>query len=95
VYRHRVAKTDIRESLTHTPDAYGKSCRSSDVARLHADRQIFITSLGDPTVPASFTRQLPRNQEFAMVRFSDRQSAKCRMNAGNLTLRTIRQRPPL
>jgi hypothetical protein len=26
-------------------------CRSSDVARLHADRQIFITSLGDPTVP--------------------------------------------
>jgi hypothetical protein len=27
---------------------------------------LFSTSLGDPTVPASFTRQLPRNKEFAM-----------------------------
>jgi hypothetical protein len=40
---------------------------SSDAARLHANRRIFITSLGDPTVPASSTHQLLRNQEFAMV----------------------------
>ena len=34
--------------------------------------RIFITSLGDPTeptVPASSTRRLLRNQEFAMVTF--------------------------
>jgi hypothetical protein len=40
---------------------------SSDAARLHANRRIFITLLGDPTVPASSTHQLLRNQEFAMV----------------------------
>src|SRR5450756_1987251 len=39
---------------------------SSDTARLRANPPIFSSSLGDPTVPASFTRQLPRNQEFAM-----------------------------
>ncbi|MDB6102947.1 MAG: hypothetical protein JWO52_2946, partial [Gammaproteobacteria bacterium] len=40
---------------------------SSDAARLHAKRRIFNTSHGDRTVPDSFTRQLPRNQEFAIV----------------------------
>jgi hypothetical protein len=40
---------------------------SSDAARLRADRRIFMTSLGDPTVPVSSTRQLLRNQEFAIV----------------------------
>jgi hypothetical protein len=42
--------------------------RLSGAAQVHSDRRIFSTSLGDPTVPASFTRQLPRNQEFAMDR---------------------------
>jgi len=41
--------------------------RSSDAAQVRSNRRIFSTSLGDPTVPASFTRQLLRNQEFAMV----------------------------
>jgi hypothetical protein len=62
-----VLSSTCTTSGAFTPDSV-VGCRSSDVARLHADRQIFITSLGDPTVPASFTRQLPRNQEFAMVR---------------------------
>jgi hypothetical protein len=43
------------------------SGKSSPASRLHANRRIFITSLGDPTVPASFTRQLLRNQKFPMV----------------------------
>jgi hypothetical protein len=41
--------------------------RSSDAARAHANRRIFITSPGDRTVPASSTFQLLRNQHFAMV----------------------------
>jgi hypothetical protein len=40
---------------------------SSDTARLHAKPRIFIASSGDPTVPASFTRQSLRNQHFATV----------------------------
>jgi hypothetical protein len=40
VYRHRVAKTDIRESLTRTPEAYGELVSSRGavlcrVARSH------------------------------------------------------------
>jgi hypothetical protein len=44
----------------------GVGRRSSGAAQVHSNRRIFGTSLGDPTVPASFTRQLPCNQEFAM-----------------------------
>jgi hypothetical protein len=40
---------------------------SSGAAQLHSNRRVFSTSLGDPSVAASFTRQLSRNQEFAMV----------------------------
>jgi hypothetical protein len=50
-----------------TPDSVVER-HSSGAAQLHSNRRISSSSLGDPTVPASFTRQLPRNQEFAMVR---------------------------
>jgi hypothetical protein len=51
---------------------------SSHTARLHSNRRIFGTSLGDPTVPASFTRQLLRNQEFAMVRMGGLRAQEAR-----------------
>jgi hypothetical protein len=34
--------------------------------KLHVNRQILITSLGDRTAPASSTRQVQRNRESAM-----------------------------
>jgi hypothetical protein len=37
-----------------------------------------LISLGDPTVPASFTRQLLRNQEFAMVRMGGLRAQEAR-----------------
>jgi hypothetical protein len=49
-----------------TPDSVVER-RPSDAAHVHSNRRISSTSLGDPTVPDSFTRQLPRNQQSAMV----------------------------
>lgn len=48
----------------HTP-MFAVGCLSSNAARLHANRRIFITSLGDPTVRTSSARQLLRDEEFS------------------------------
>jgi hypothetical protein len=54
----------ITTSDAFTPDSVvGR--RSSDMARPHVNWRISITSPGDPAVPDSFRRRLPRNQEFA------------------------------
>jgi transposase InsO family protein len=45
---------------------------SSDAGKLRANRRIFITSPGDPTVLDCSTRRFPRNQEFAMDRLRER-----------------------
>jgi hypothetical protein len=62
-----VLSSTCTTSGAFTPDSVVER-HSSGAAQLHSNRRIFSTSLGDPTVPASFTRQLPRNQEFAMIR---------------------------
>jgi hypothetical protein len=49
------------------PDWVG-SRPSSDAAQLCANRRIYMTSLGNPTVLVFSTRQLLRGQQFAMVR---------------------------
>jgi hypothetical protein len=61
----------ITTSGAFTPDSVVER-HSSGAAQVHSNRRIFSTSLGDPTVPTSFTHQLPHSQEFAMVTSHDR-----------------------
>src|SRR5260221_217768 len=57
----------ITTSGVSTPD-WVDGRPSSDAARLCANRRIYMTSPGNPTVPVSSTRQLLRDQQFAIVR---------------------------
>ncbi len=61
----------ITTSGVSTPD-WVDGRPSSDAARLCANRRIYMTSPGNPTVPVSSTRQLLRDQQFAIVRPSTR-----------------------
>src|SRR6266404_2018069 len=56
----------ITTSGVSTPD-WVDGRPSSDAARLSANRRIYMTSPGNPTVPVSSTLQLLRDQQFAIV----------------------------
>jgi hypothetical protein len=69
-----VLSSTCTTSGAFTPDSVVER-HSSGAAQLHSNQRIFSTSLGDPTVPASLTRQLSNNQEFAMVTLELRTTA--------------------